>query len=62
MENENDLLTVSEVAKLCRVDVTTVRRWIDNNLLPAISLPRTGKYQNRRVRKSDIKQLMNAAK
>jgi len=37
------LLTVHEVAKRLRVDDTTVRRWITNGTLPAITLPHKGK-------------------
>ena len=39
----DELLTVSEVAKRLRVDETTVRRWVTNGVLDAISLPHKGK-------------------
>ena len=51
---ESDLLTVHEVAKRLRVDDTTVRRWITNNILPAITLPHSGKRQGYRIRQSDL--------
>lgn len=37
---DKDLLTVKEVARELRVDETTIRRWIKNGVLPAISLPK----------------------
>lgn len=36
---ESGLLTTREVAKKLRVDITTVRRWIDAGALEAIKLP-----------------------
>lgn len=47
-------MTVHEVAKRLRVDDTTVRRWITNNILPAITLPHSGKRQGYRIRQSDL--------
>ncbi len=35
----NQLLTVSEVAQILRVDDTTVRRWVKQGALQAIILP-----------------------
>ncbi len=52
--NESTLLTVHEVATRLRVDDTTVRRWITNNILPAITLPHSGKRQGYRIRQSDL--------
>ncbi len=49
-----DLLTVTEVAELLRVDQTTVRRWIKNQALPAVLLPHVGKRQAYRVHRSTI--------
>lgn len=45
-----ELLTVSEVAKLLRVDDTTVRRWIHNGALEAIALPHRGHRTAYRIR------------
>lgn len=34
-----DLLTIAEVAKILRVDVATVRRWIKRGVFDAVVLP-----------------------
>ena len=36
---DDALLTVEEVARILRVDVITVRRWIASGALEAITLP-----------------------
>lgn len=56
--DEGDLLTVREVAKQLRVDDTTVRRWIKNGVLEAISLPHKGARQAYRIRKSTLDNLL----
>ena len=56
-ENE-ELLTVREVARRLRVDDTTVRRWIKHGTLDAVSLPHVGKRQAYRVRRSTIETLL----
>ncbi len=45
---EADLLTTREVARMLRVDHTTVRRWIKSGAMEAITLPRGG-YRVRRA-------------
>jgi excisionase family DNA binding protein len=50
VNDDAELLTVREVAKRLRVDDTTVRRWIKNGALEAITLPHNGKRQVYRVR------------
>jgi excisionase family DNA binding protein len=55
---EEELLTVPEVARLLRVDDTTVRRWIKNGVLEAITLPHQGKRQAYRVKKSTLDALL----
>jgi excisionase family DNA binding protein len=35
----NDLLTVLEVARILRVDTTTIRRWVKQGTLDAVILP-----------------------
>jgi excisionase family DNA binding protein len=52
-----DLLTVSEVAKILRVDDTTVRRWIKQGVLEAITLPHRDKRQAYRVKRETINAL-----
>jgi excisionase family DNA binding protein len=53
-EKSDQLLTVREVATRLRVDQTTVRRWIKDGALAAVSLPHRGKREVYRVRQSTI--------
>jgi len=57
----DELLTVSEVAKLLRVDDTTVRRWAKSGILEVVSLPHVGLRQSYRIRRSTIDKLLNSA-
>ena len=56
--DEADLLTVREVAQQLRVDDTTVRRWIKNGVLEAITLPHRGARQAYRIRRSTLDALL----
>jgi excisionase family DNA binding protein len=56
--DEADLLTVREVARQLRVDDTTVRRWIKNGALEAITLPHRGSRQAYRIRRSTVDALL----
>jgi len=38
----NDVLTTGQIAKICRVDGRTVKRWINEGILKAYELPITG--------------------
>lgn len=58
VDETDELLTVSEVARRLRVDDTTVRRWIKSGVLEAITLPHKGKRQAYRVKKSTIDKLL----
>jgi excisionase family DNA binding protein len=58
VHDEADLLTVREVAKQLRVDDTTVRRWIKNGVLEAISLPHRGTRQAYRIRRATLNALL----
>lgn len=58
--DDADLLTVREVAKQLRVDDTTVRRWIKNGVLDAITLPHRGARQAYRIRRSTLEALLAA--
>ena len=58
VNDEADLLTVREVAKQLRVDDTTVRRWIKNGVLEAITLPHRGARQAYRIRRSTLDSLL----
>jgi excisionase family DNA binding protein len=60
-QNDHDLLTVSEVAQQLRVDDTTVRRWIKNGVLEAVTLPHVGDRQSYRVRRQTMNHLLNGA-
>ena len=53
--DDNDLLTVQEIARRYRVDDTTVRRWIKSGTLEAVTLPGRGKRQVHRVKKSALR-------
>lgn len=55
-----ELLTVHEVARQLRVDDTTVRRWIKNGVLEAITLPHRGARQAYRIRRSTLDALLAA--
>ena len=54
----NDLLTVSEVADILRVDDTTVRRWVKNGVLEAVSLPHGGLRQSYRIKRETVEKLL----
>ncbi len=58
VHDEADLLTVREVAKQLRVDDTTVRRWIKNGVLEAITLPHRGTRQAYRIRRATLNALL----
>jgi excisionase family DNA binding protein len=55
---DEELLTVAEVARRLRVDSTTVRRWISQGALEAVTLPHVGKRQSYRVRLSTLDNLL----
>ncbi len=57
-QTEADLLTVGEVAKRLRVDGTTVRRWIKNGVLEAVTLPHVGQRQVYRIRRSTLENVL----
>jgi len=54
----NDLLTVSEVAEILRVDETTVRRWVKIGALKAVVLPHLNKRQAYRIRRETLEKLL----
>ena len=60
-EDQEELLTVREVARRLRVDDTTVRRWIKNGSLGAITLPHRGKRSAYRVKKSTMDKLLSGS-
>jgi excisionase family DNA binding protein len=54
----NDLLTVSEVAQILRVDETTVRRWVKIGALEAVVLPHVNKRQAYRIKRETLDKLL----
>jgi excisionase family DNA binding protein len=57
-ETNSELLTVSEVAKILRVDDTTVRRWVKQGVLEAVVLPHARKRCAYRIRRSTLNNLL----
>jgi excisionase family DNA binding protein len=57
-KNMSDLLTVSEVANILRVDATTVRRWVKYGVLEAVSLPHARKRQSYRIKRETLEGLL----
>jgi excisionase family DNA binding protein len=60
VNDDAELLTVREVARQLRVDDTTVRRWIKNGVLEAITLPHRGARQAYRIRRATLEALLAA--
>ncbi|HEX3641641.1 MAG TPA: helix-turn-helix domain-containing protein [Ktedonobacteraceae bacterium] len=44
-----------------RVDDTTVRRWIKNGVLEAVSLPHSGKRESYRIKRSTVEAILSKA-
>lgn len=59
VNSDRQLLKVSEVARLFRVDPTTVRRWIKEGALDAYELPGRGPNKKYRVDKEDVEKVLN---
>ncbi|GCE46718.1 excisionase family DNA binding protein [Thermosporothrix hazakensis] len=57
---EDEFLTVGEVAKILKVDPTTVRRWIRQGSLEAVPLPLKdgGVRRRHRIRRSALNSLL----
>ncbi|HEY7416539.1 MAG TPA: helix-turn-helix domain-containing protein [Ktedonobacteraceae bacterium] len=54
----SDLLTVDEVARILRVDGTTVRRWIKGGALQAVVLPHAGERQAYRIKRETLNKML----
>lgn len=54
----SDLMTVNQVAEILLVDDTTVRRWIKNGVMDAITLPHLNKRHSYRIRRSTLENLI----
>lgn len=58
-QNEySELLTVSEVARILRVDDTTVRRWGKTGALEVVILPHKGARQAYRVKRETMEKML----
>ena len=55
-QNNEQLLSINEVARLFDVHVETLRRWDNEGKLKAV---RIGKLGHRKYKKSDIDKLLN---
>ena len=53
-----ELLTVSEVADIFRVDAETVRRWAKQGTIEAVFLPGKGGYQGLRFKREVLDKLL----
>jgi excisionase family DNA binding protein len=53
-----DLLTVSEVARILRVDDTTVRRWVKQGALEAVVLPHLNTRQAYRIKRETLDRVL----
>jgi excisionase family DNA binding protein len=58
-DSVSELLTVREVAQMLRVDDTTVRRWVKNGVLEAVSLTHVNLRQAYRIKKATVEKLFN---
>jgi excisionase family DNA binding protein len=50
----SELLTVAEVARILRVDGTTIRRWVKIGALEAVVLPHLNKRQQYRIARATL--------
>jgi excisionase family DNA binding protein len=57
----DELLTVREVAKILRVDDTTVRRWVKQGALEAVVLPHVNRRQAYRIKQRTVEALLNTS-
>jgi excisionase family DNA binding protein len=56
----SDLLTVSEVARILRVDDTTVRRWVKQGALEAVVLPHVNERQAYRIKRETLNRVLGS--
>ena len=61
-DNQNELLTINEVAEKLRVDPTTVRRWAKNGCINVVVLPHRGQRTAYRVKRSTLDAILNREK
>ena len=54
----SNLLTVSEVARILRVDDATVRRWVKQGVLEAVVLPHVHPRQVYRIKRETLNRVL----
>ncbi len=54
----SNLLTVSEVARILRVDDATVRRWVKQGVLEAVVLPHVHTRQVYRIKRETLDRVL----
>ena len=54
----SELLTVAEVARILRVDDTTVRRWLKNGALEAVELPHVNTRMAYRIKREALDRVL----
>ncbi len=54
----SELLTISEVAGILRVDNTTVRRWVKQGTFEAVVLPHANARQAYRIKRETLEKLL----
>ncbi len=54
----DELLTVAEVARILRVDNTTVRRWVKQGSLEAVVLPHVNMRQVYRIKRGTLNKVL----
>jgi excisionase family DNA binding protein len=59
IKQTDELLTVQEVAHILRCDATTVRRWIAQGTMEAVTLPHNGKRRAYRIKRSVLDRLLH---
>jgi excisionase family DNA binding protein len=57
----SDLFTVSEVARILRVDDTTVRRWVKQGALEAVILPHVNARQAYRIKRETLEKVLGTS-
>jgi excisionase family DNA binding protein len=55
----SELLTISEVADILRVDDTTVRRWVKQGALEAVILPHVNERQGYRIKRETLNRVLS---
>jgi len=56
-----ELMTVSEVAQILRVDDTTVRRWVKQGALEAVVLPHVNERQGYRIKREAVNKILTGS-